>query len=400
MTMKMDYYWPECKVYLHKKLISESSHPSKKRYNLEDFGYQYKNYLILYYLFGLDRNKYIELKSLIFDKGYIESIDRKKAFPGGAIDKHYWLGSRELFSKVKNGQALSIEETLTIVKSLLSSTTSDGYFPGYFSFELAFPKSGITKLRKEFDDYLTNFINGNLLFPKGKRFEAYRFQKFLFILTFQNLQKRFADNPKIYLTDIWTRRETISLSRFWELVFALEKEGYLTIRDLGLEGNTIIETGWFGVPFVQTKALPRLLNAQAILNQDGSWELKEALPPLETPNVKYEEIKGKSFLIIGSRRNNIGIPGGQKAKFCKALLTSNLGTPVSIDSLIEDLGKQEDISLQGATKLLRTKAIIGSVLKEVQRKIPKECQWTLGVEYLEPKSNPRVIKGKLVRRKQ
>lgn len=414
----MNYYWPEWKVYIYGKLLFDSKYcESSKRYQLGYFGYNYKVYADT--LFNLHKQKLVLLKQMQFDRTYIDEVIAIKQMQTAPMDsdfvsteqtrnnedKNYGLGNKKIVSKVLKNQSLTIDEILIIYENLTKKLDLDTRFLSNFSFKLDFRPLGISKLKKEFFQYLNDFTEDKLL-SSGKKYESYSFQKLLFVQAFKRLKIKFGDNPTIRIQDIWGREDTIPIARFWELIFSLEKESYFNILELGILGTTQIKIGIvplnISLPFVKIEARPKLKVAEIINNTDGTADLIEPAENIEiskkiTPYLK--KIGKKYVLNIKEEKIPLGNESTRRAKLIKALFSKDFfGVPKTIESLIDDIkinkDKENEELTSPITKKQAIKKIIKNTFKEINRHTPKENKFRLSYEFIDDDKIKGIIRKK------
>ena len=324
----------------------------------------------------------VSLGDITFTRAYIANINSKlKASTIGdhlSMDKDYGLGS--FFPKISKGQPLTFDEAIKLCRKL----------PDWVSTELKFKitKIDLPALRKSVDQYLDDFIAGELTTGSPCEYFTYGRQRDLFWESFQRKLPNYGSIQPQTPKDIWQREGSECNGRFWELVFAIQKEGGIVIDNFGYSHwanrPETFKVGAIAVQFANPVPFVRLRKADKEKGSGGGS--KEALEPT------YSETDKIGSLHLGKVKISLGTPEGRKALLVKALCSPNFGTTKALNSLFEEITLTKDQNnslLYGATAETQKKKIIEQTKKAIQKLVANKTSFVFTITF--PASNQ--IKG-------
>lgn len=275
------YYLEPYQVFILKELLLRCSKNKKidkvYSYNYADFQY-YKavgSERIVGYLLGLSEKKFFSIKEPQISEAFAEDLFlHLENIPNAWIPKEGTEKAQAIVNRINTTRnyVLTMEEfefLNTCVarrlrlsywfnesnEELSSGDDEDLKFKKEFScdaefeFKMEFNEKGTELLRKYLDDYITAFVNDELISREAKNYSSYQNSAASFKRTLGtmgkvmginlNIKETFfyrdmADSLKDALKEMAPSSESANLAkgRFWETLIAMEKEGYLKIIDI------------------------------------------------------------------------------------------------------------------------------------------------------------------------
>ena len=346
MKMKKElsnYYLEPYQVFIQKKLLLQSK-LEIRRYQINDFVFfqptsRYGKtvmpaYSTVAYLVELSKKGYIHLKDIVLDvvgtlelSQYIERAENPPRMIG-SLGPPVIDCSREkiILGKAKKNEKLTPED----FSRLLFARSN---FYDYISFTVNF--SGINTLKKELNDYIDYFREGNLIVPRNDNKEYYAYQRSAELI--EECLKRKGEfqgtgNLRISLQDVDKIKHEFAESKanypvlsvkFMETMLAMEKEGKFVILEMHEDlltvklGNDFLSelkndktnnTLLGQVNYDITKSI--LESAKIEQDQQSKRQLK-VIPISVKKGTKWEDIK---IVMISGDCISVTIGGGRSIK--------------------------------------------------------------------------------------
>lgn len=223
MIEEAEHYWPKWKVDLSIRFAYTPNYYLRHEpIRLREIAGKAAAVDCLNYLFELAQDRSLGI-DFTLDRAYLVEEKRRKkslAFIGREYPKDRRFGLGALYPKVTKRQVIVADELPILLKGLPEELSE------YLI--VTIKEVDQQKITERFDSYLDAFINDKLV-SGGSRPYKYEKHRDLFCELYWQKWGKFGQRQTVTLVELCDRAQSRPFVKFWELAFALQREGYIKI---------------------------------------------------------------------------------------------------------------------------------------------------------------------------